>query len=744
MKSAGFLSTLGVGLCVVAISAFFLAPTYQPMFSNRLTFLWTYLFASDLWLSIPEEWRASETVKTFFDNFNTSFLPINRWSILLIAAVESLWIYSFGSLIFRFLKNPLEESPLLRFCLTCLTGAAALSALTGFLGLIGCLQSWLFWTLAAGTILTLLWRIRDSVLLKSPQISCELRVASCENSNATNGSDYNTSRAASRTGSGATPPHSSLLTPHSSLLTPNSIVIIVLIVLFCLLAVLPAMAPPWEFDVREYHLESVKEFWLSGWITALPNNAYANMPLGAESLILVSMALSGDWFLGALAGKTLLSLSVPLTALLLFALGEKYLSRRAGLIAALIYVTAPLIVRNAQFGMIDDVLTMYALATGTLLAIICELSPATTDLERPNDCLQPAAYCLLAGAMAGMAAAIKYPGVLFISLPCFIAIFWKSSRLRLQLPVVTFLLTALLFGGVWYLKNAILLGNPVYPLCSSLFGREFPVGFSAESYARWQTVHAPHGWTWSAIYQPIVMFFNSSPLFLPVLACSILLWKRLPNFARWSLIYSGLFLVGWHVTTHRIERFLLPIVPFIALAGGAVFDVILSSVSVWMGRILKGVLALGAAYSLLILTFPFIGTPGTLETISEVRSSPIRIGDGLTQLVTLKSEELLKMKNSGERVLLIGDAAVFDWPVPIDYAVCFNSDDFIDSVTSKLQGDNPPKFIVVNMGELDRYWQTEYGYSTKTKAALDLLDNPDRFTPIYRSGTMTTIYELKQ
>ena len=152
MKSPGFLSTLGVGLCVVAFSAFFLAPMYHPIFSNRLTFLWSCLMASDIlsfnWLFLPEEWRASETVKTFFDSFNTSFLPINRWSILLIVTIESLWIYSLGSLIFRILKNPLEEFPLLRFCLTCLTGAAALSALTGFLGLIGCLQSWLFWTLA--------------------------------------------------------------------------------------------------------------------------------------------------------------------------------------------------------------------------------------------------------------------------------------------------------------------------------------------------------------------------------------------------------------------------------------------------------------------------------------------------------------------------------------------------------------------------------------------------------------------
>ena len=162
-----------------------------------------------------------------------------------------------------------------------------------------------------------------------------------------------------------------------------------------------------------------------------------------------------------------------------------------------------------------------------------------------------------------------------------------------------------------------------------------------------------------------------------------------------------------------------------------------------MGRILKGVLVLSAAYSLLILALPLFGL-GTLESISDKRSSPIRLGDGLTQLVTLKSEELLKMKNSGERVLLIGDAAVFDWPVPIDYAVCFNSDDFIDSVANKLQGDNPPRFVVVNLGELDRYWHTEYGYSTKTKAVLDLLENPDRFTPIYRLGMITTIYELRQ
>ncbi|MBR0238871.1 MAG: hypothetical protein IJQ39_12325 [Thermoguttaceae bacterium] len=184
MKSAGILSTLGVGICAVFLAFFLVQPYSAEVTANRLSFYWSLLLPDVLvggWLSIPDDWKATETVKAFFDSFNTSFLPLNRLSVLLIAAVESLWIYSLGSLIFRVLKNPLEESPLLRFSLTCLTGAAALSALTGILGLLGCLQPWLFWTLAAGTILTLLWRIRNS---------CELRVASCEKMECATPSDF--------------------------------------------------------------------------------------------------------------------------------------------------------------------------------------------------------------------------------------------------------------------------------------------------------------------------------------------------------------------------------------------------------------------------------------------------------------------------------------------------------------------------------------------------------------------------
>ena len=741
MKSTGFLSTLGVGICAVFLAIFLLIP-YSELLATKFAYFLYLLYPDEIvggWFSLPNDWRATETVKAFFDSFNTSYLPMNRLSVLLIAAIESLWIYSLGSLIFRLLNNPLQdESPALQFCMECLTGAAALSAMTGILGLLGCLHGWLFWTLAAGMIIAK-FGMRNAELRKAHQISCELRDASCEK--ATN--DNNSEGLAS--------------TPHSSLLTPNSIIIFVALTLLCLLAVLPAMSPPWEFDVREYHLESVKEFWLSGRITALPNNAYANMPLGVESLVLAAMSLSGDWFLGALAGKTVLSLFVPLTAILLYALGEKYLSKRAGLIAALVYVSAPLVIRNAQFGLIDNVLAAYALATAAVVCLelgSCENIKATngSEFEQSRGSADwerrlAASLITLLGVMAGMAAAIKYPGALFVALPCFAVVLWQSCRTRRFLPVATFLLAAVLVGGIWYLKNAILLGNPVYPLCSNLFGSEFPAGFSAESYARWQTVHAPHGWSWSAIVTPITGFFitssDASPLILPALVLGTLFWNRIPKQARWSLIYCGLFIVGWLALTHRIERFLLPVVPFIAFAGGAAFDALLSSSSVWLGRLLKGVLAFSVGYSCLILALPTPGGMlGAMEDVSVMRSSPLRLGEGLTQLVTLKSEELLKMKDVNKRVLLIGDAAVFDFPIPVEYAVCFNSDNLLDDVTNKFKTNELPQTVVVNLSELARYQNTEYGYSSKIKAVLELLERSDQLEPIYRSEAII-IYQQR-
>ena len=128
---------------------------------------------------------------------------------------------------------------------------------------------------------------------------------------------------------------------------------------FAAVILLGAMLPPVEFDVREYHLQAPKEFYLSGQIGFVPHNVYANMPLGAEMQSLLGMVIAGDWWIGALAGKTVIACYALLTALALLAAGRRFVSARAGWVAAVVYLSIPWIVQEATLGLIDTALAFY-------------------------------------------------------------------------------------------------------------------------------------------------------------------------------------------------------------------------------------------------------------------------------------------------------------------------------------------------------------------------------------------------
>lgn len=80
---------------------------------------------------------------------------------------------------------------------------------------------------------------------------------------------------------------------------------------FVFVILLGGMLPPTDFDVREYHLQVPKEFYQQGQVGFLPHNAYGNMALGTEMLSLLAMVVAGDWWVGALAGKTVIAMFAP-------------------------------------------------------------------------------------------------------------------------------------------------------------------------------------------------------------------------------------------------------------------------------------------------------------------------------------------------------------------------------------------------------------------------------------------------
>ncbi len=125
---------------------------------------------------------------------------------------------------------------------------------------------------------------------------------------------------------------------------------------------------PVEFDVREYHLQVPKEFYQSGQISFLPHNVYGNMPLGSEMLPLAAMVALADWWFGALVGKAMIAFAAPLTMLGLLAAGQRFVSTRTGVVAALVYISTPWIARVSTLGLVEGFSSLYL--WGTVYAVL--------------------------------------------------------------------------------------------------------------------------------------------------------------------------------------------------------------------------------------------------------------------------------------------------------------------------------------------------------------------------------------
>ena len=131
---------------------------------------------------------------------------------------------------------------------------------------------------------------------------------------------------------------------------------------FVAVLLLGSLLPPVDFDVLEYHLQVPKEWYQQGRITFLSHNIYGNMPLGAEILSLPAMALlpgEDSWWWGALVGKLLIASFAPITALGIYAAGNRFAGTTAGVVAALVYISTPWVAVVSMNGLIDGVLACY-------------------------------------------------------------------------------------------------------------------------------------------------------------------------------------------------------------------------------------------------------------------------------------------------------------------------------------------------------------------------------------------------
>jgi hypothetical protein len=434
---------------------------------------------------------------------------------------------------------------------------------------------------------------------------------------------------------------------------------------FGVVILLGAMLPPIDFDVREYHLQAPKEFFQQGSVGFLPHNVYANMPLGSEMLSLLAMVVVDDWWLGALAGKTVIGFFAPLTALALFTAGRRFASRGAGVVAAVLYLSIPWVSFVSTSGLIEGVLAFYLLLSLYAVLLWWQVQAAARR-ERQDDRpgWQATDGCLaLAGFCAGGAVSCKYPAVLFVAVPLAALIVTRSAKTgRVGRSLIVYSLGVFAGCGLWFMKNWALTGNPAYPLLYDWLGGATR---TPEINARWLRAHQPHQFDLSALTQSLLIVALKSAWLSPVLVPLAALGLFVRPY-RWPALvlagYFGYVIATWWLFTHRIDRFWIPVLPVLALLAG--IGAVWSTSLAWR-RATLATLVVGLGTSFAYVTSHEVTYNSYFVSLSRTRKDSGRV-NGWHQVLNAYVPP-------GCGVLSVGDAQVFDIEVPVTYNTVFDA-----------------------------------------------------------------------
>ncbi len=510
---------------------------------------------------------------------------------------------------------------------------------------------------------------------------------------------------------------------------------------------LGAWVPPSEFDVLEYHLQAPKEFFQNGAITFVPHNIYANMPLGAEMHSLAAMTLLGtyDGWLGAMVGKSISASFALITAVLIGMWLKRRYGSGVGLTAAAIWLASPGIAHVSTLGLIDGVLASYVIATALAA---CEAYRAARANQHATG------IWFVASIMAGAAAACKYPGLIFAVAP--LAVIFVASRGWLSKPADsvqtsnentqdraphnswTTITLCMVIGLAstclpWYAKNAVMAGNPVYPLAASLFGGRT---LNAEKIQQWQTAHrVPPAASADASFVSHVTgrilqlihdlhrltvsssFVQPSMIIGVIILATIIVVQpqsRRSDFAIW-LCWSLWILIVWWSATHRIDRFWLPLVGLWSVLAAAG----LMTIKQRKGWLVETVLLCGLLYASLFNCSSMLTDNRYFAALSGLRTDACD-GENVGRLSRHLAWVNDHLSSAQHRVLTIGEAAVFDYQVPIIYSTCFDQNPGEAWLTT---GDAQARWqalqerqithVMINWQEINRYRSPgNYGFST--------------------------------
>ncbi len=309
-----------------------------------------------------------------------------------------------------------------------------------------------------------------------------------------------------------------------------------------------------NYDAHEYHLRVPEVYLQSGGWTAFPYNVYAAFPMNVELIYMWPLASQSA------AGCTVVNLLFAMIA----AYGITLLLRRWGMnrfsgMAVLVFLSTGLVVRLIVQANID-----LALAAAVVVLLVAyerfRESEQTVDLV-----MIIIALGFALGAKYIAVAAVLFPFLVMFSVDIVMNRNWKWFKSLMIICVFSFLVFA-----PWLVRNFVLYSNPVYPLFTQTFGGEpeiYAELFGAAHSAKQETLSEM---LTNLLYIPLKKSFGAQSISfgfscLWLIGLPGLLWVSWKH----PLFRMGCFMlaayIAWFFLTQRNDRFLAPILPFLAI-----------------------------------------------------------------------------------------------------------------------------------------------------------------------------------
>ena len=320
--------------------------------------------------------------------------------------------------------------------------------------------------------------------------------------------------------------------------------------------------PSVDGDVIGYHFRLPQLFVQDGRLSNHPEILYNFWPLHGEMLFTLALGTGGE-----AAARGVCWLVSATWALAFTSFVSRTSSPRTAVLAVLLVLAIPQFHHQTTLGMVDVFVIFYAqLALGAVERWRETAAPATPDGDG-----RTRGWILLAGLFAGFATAAKWTGGLVpILLAGLILADRRAGGTAFRLRALSGFAAAALAGPMpWWIRNAVLAGNPVWPWFFDLFGGRY----LSPDHARliWDFHRREFGATGSSglggLVETVPYLLHDATPFLVLVPLALLpLRGGLSAVRRLAALALSGFLL-WHFVSPQF-RFLMPLLPW-ALAAAA-------------------------------------------------------------------------------------------------------------------------------------------------------------------------------